>query len=49
MSLHVGNAAVAADATPDELREVVGRLVADRAVRVGNAERILKAVRAEGR
>jgi hydroxymethylglutaryl-CoA reductase len=40
MSLHARSVAVAA---PDELREVVARLVAD------HAERILEEMRAEGR
>jgi hydroxymethylglutaryl-CoA reductase len=48
MSLDARNVAVAAGATPDDLPEVVARLVADRAVRVGNAERILEEKRAEG-
>lgn len=45
MSLHARNVAVAAGATPDELTEVVNRLVADRAVRADKAERILAELR----
>jgi hydroxymethylglutaryl-CoA reductase len=41
--------ALAAGATHDELPKVVACLVADRAVRIGNAERILEEIRAEGR
>jgi hydroxymethylglutaryl-CoA reductase len=49
MSLHARNVALAAGATHDELPKVVACLVADRAVRIGNAERILEEIRAEGR
>ncbi|GAA4617301.1 hydroxymethylglutaryl-CoA reductase, degradative [Saccharopolyspora hordei] len=47
MALHARNVAVAAGATEEELSAVVARLVADRAVRVDHAEKVLGELRAE--
>ncbi|EHY87261.1 hydroxymethylglutaryl-CoA reductase, degradative [Saccharomonospora azurea] len=46
MSLHARNVATTAGATPEELPAVVARLVADKAVRVDHAERVLSELRA---
>ena len=45
MSLHASNVALAAGATPEELPEVVARLIKDRAVRQDHAERVLAELR----
>ncbi len=46
MSLHARNVATTAGATPEELPTVVARLIADKAVRVDHAERVLAELRA---
>ncbi len=46
MSLHARNVATTAGATPEELPTVVARLIADKAVRVDHAERVLTELRA---
>jgi hydroxymethylglutaryl-CoA reductase len=46
MSLHARNVATTAGATPEELPAVVARLIADKAVRVDHAERVLAELRA---
>ncbi|KIH98058.1 3-hydroxy-3-methylglutaryl-CoA reductase [Streptomonospora alba] len=48
MSLHARNVAVAAGATADEIPEVVGRLIADRAIRADRAEQVLAELRSPG-
>jgi hydroxymethylglutaryl-CoA reductase len=45
MSLHASTIALAAGATPDELPEVVARLIKDNAVRQGHAEQVLAELR----
>jgi hydroxymethylglutaryl-CoA reductase len=45
MSLHASNVALAAGATPEELPEVVARLIKDRAVRQDHAERVIAELR----
>ena len=45
MSLHASNVALAAAATPEELPEVVARLIKDRAVRQDHAERVIAELR----
>jgi hydroxymethylglutaryl-CoA reductase len=46
MSLHASNIAVAAGAAPEELSEVVARLIKAKAVRQDHAEQILAELRA---
>lgn len=48
MSLHARNVAVSAGATAEEIPEVVGRLVADRAIRADRAEQVLAELRSPG-
>jgi hydroxymethylglutaryl-CoA reductase len=45
MSLHASNIALAAGATPEELPEVVARLIKDKTVRHDHAERVLAELR----
>jgi hydroxymethylglutaryl-CoA reductase len=45
MSLHASNVAHAVGATPEELPEVVARLIKDRAVRQDHAEQVLAELR----
>ncbi|WP_017975601.1 hydroxymethylglutaryl-CoA reductase, degradative [Actinopolyspora halophila] len=48
MSLHARNIAISAGATAEEIPEVVGRLVADRAIRTDRAEQVLADLRSPG-
>jgi hydroxymethylglutaryl-CoA reductase len=47
MSLHASNIALAAGASPDELPEVVARLIKDKVVRQDHAETLLAEMRSE--
>jgi hydroxymethylglutaryl-CoA reductase len=47
MSLHASNIALAAGASPDELPEVVARLIKDKVVRQDHAEEVLAEMRSE--
>lgn len=48
MSLHARNIAISAGATAEEIPEVVGRLVADRAIQTEKAEQVLADLRSSG-
>jgi hydroxymethylglutaryl-CoA reductase len=47
MSLQASNIALAAGASPDELPEVVARLIKDKVVRQDHAEKLLAEMRSE--
>jgi hydroxymethylglutaryl-CoA reductase len=47
MSMHASNIALAAGASPDELPEVVARLIKDKVVRQDHAEQLLAEMRSE--